>query len=108
MTREEAIKLLEETSIGAMMFGDKNLVAVCYFAVSAIREQEELERGCEYCVEDSEGYRKTLGAFSITNPFHGSVWNLETSHCKPRQINFCPMCGRRLYLPKPTPQKPNS
>lgn len=23
-------------------------------------------------------------------------------------INFCPMCGGRLYLPKPTPQKPNN
>ena len=52
--------------------------------------------GCEYCKEDSEGYRKMLGAFSITNPFHGNVWNIETCHCKPRQIYFCPMCGRKL------------
>ena len=56
--------------------------------------------GCEYCKEDSEGYRKMLGAFSITNPFHGNVWNIETCHCKPRQIYFCPMCGRKL--PQPT------
>ena len=55
--------------------------------------------GCEYCNEDSEGYRKMLGAFSITNPFHGSVWNIETCHCKPRQIYFCPMCGRKLLQP---------
>ena len=59
---------------------------------------QELD-GCEYCKEDSEGYRKMLGAFSITNPFHGSVWNIETCHCKPRQIYFCPMCGRRLPQP---------
>ena len=52
--------------------------------------------GCEYCKEDSEGYRKMLGAFSITNPFHGSAWNIETCHCKPRQIYFCPMCGRKF------------
>ena len=39
MKREEAIKILEETSIGAIMFGDKNMVAVCDFAISALREQ---------------------------------------------------------------------
>ena len=55
--------------------------------------------GCEYCKEDNEGYRKMIGAFLITNPFHGNVWNIETRHCKPRQIYFCPMCGRRLPQP---------
>ena len=55
--------------------------------------------GCEYCKEDNEGYRKMIGAFSITNPFHGNVWNIETCHCKPRQIYFCPMCGRKLPQP---------
>lgn len=59
---------------------------------------QELD-GCEYCKEDNEGYRKMIGAFSITNPFHGNVWNIETCHCKPRQIYFCPMCGRRLPQP---------
>lgn len=52
--------------------------------------------GCEYCKEDNEGYRKMFGAFSITNPFHGNEWFINTGHCKPRQICFCPMCGRRL------------
>ena len=59
---------------------------------------QELD-GCEYCKEDNEGYRKMIGAFSITNPFHGNVWNIETCHCKPRQIYFCPMCGRKLPQP---------
>lgn len=59
---------------------------------------QELD-GCEYCKEDNEGYRKMIGAFSITNPFHGNVWNIETRHCKQRQIYFCPMCGRRLPQP---------
>lgn len=59
---------------------------------------QELD-GCEYCKEDNDGYRKMNGAFSITNPFHGSVWNIETCHCKPRQIYFCPMCGRKLPEP---------
>lgn len=56
---------------------------------------QELD-GCEHCKEDNDGCRKMLGAFSITNPFHGNVWNIETCHCKPRQIYFCPMCGRKL------------
>ena len=57
---------------------------------------QELD-GCEYCKEDREGYRKMFGAFSITNPFHGNEWLINTGHCKPRQIYFCPMCGRRLH-----------
>ena len=54
---------------------------------------------CDYCQEDAEGCRKMIGAFSITNPFHGRVWQIETAHCKPRQIFFCPMCGRKLAEP---------
>lgn len=53
-------------------------------------------KGCDFCQEDSDGYRKMIGAFSITNPFHGKVWQIETAHCKPRQIFYCPMCGRKL------------
>lgn len=51
---------------------------------------------CDYCQEDRDGYRKALGAFSITNPFHGNEWFVGTGHCKPRQIYFCPMCGREF------------
>jgi hypothetical protein len=59
---------------------------------------QELD-GCEYCKEDNEGFRRMFGAFSITNPFHGKEWFINTGHCKPRQICFCPMCGRRLTQP---------
>ena len=68
-----------------------------YLLDSSVTVQEQ--DGCEYCKEDNEGYRKMIGAFSITNPFHGNVWNIETCHCKPRQIYFCPMCGRELAKP---------
>ena len=68
-----------------------------YLLDSGVTVQEQ--DGCEYCKEDNEGYRKMIGSFSITNPFHGNVWNIETCHCKPRQIYFCPMCGRRLPQP---------
>ena len=121
MTREEAIRILDpktmvETLAEVEYYGgfrgrmkaSQALYDACILAVAALQEQEKQERGCEYCNEDGDGYRKMIGAFSVTNPFHGNVWNLEARHCKPRKINFCPMCGRRLYLPKPTTQKSNS
>jgi hypothetical protein len=54
---------------------------------------------CDYCQEDREGYRKALGSFFLANPFHGSVWQIKTKRTKPRQIFFCPMCGRKLAEP---------
>ena len=59
---------------------------------------QELD-GCEYCKEDREGFIRMFGAFSITKPFHGNEWFINTGHCKPRQIFFCPMCGRKLPQP---------
>ena len=52
--------------------------------------------GCEYCKEDSEVYRKMLGAFFISYSSFSDEWFINTGHCKPRQIYFCPMCGRKL------------
>ena len=55
--------------------------------------------GCKYCKEDKDGYRVMFGAFSIHNPFHGNIWEIDAGRCKPRQIYFCPMCGRKLSEP---------
>ena len=112
MTREEAIHILDpETTWEAIskfeyyagLRGEeavrKAVDDACVLAVATLRELEERELGCEYCNEDGDGYRKMIGAFSITNPFHGNVWNIENCHCKPRQIYFCHMCGRRLSQP---------
>ena len=112
MTREEAIHILDpETTWEAISKFEyyaglrveeavrKAVDDACVLAVATLRELEERELGCEYCNEDGDGYRKMIGAFSITNPFHGNVWNIENCHCKPRQIYFCPMCGRRLSQP---------
>lgn len=55
--------------------------------------------GCEYCKEDNEGFRRMFGAFSLANPLHGKTWQIHAGKCKPREINFCPMCGRRLPQP---------
>ena len=51
---------------------------------------------CDYCQEDRDGYRRALGSFFLANPFHGTVWQIKTTRTKPRQIFFCPMCGRKL------------
>lgn len=59
---------------------------------------QELD-GCEYCKEDNEGFRKMFGAFSLENPFHGKTWKICAGKCKPMEIYFCPMCGRRLPQP---------
>lgn len=103
MTREEAIMALKMMNLVRThpFLHWEEMMEVRDMAISALREQEKRERGCEYCNVDRDGYRKMIGAFSITNPFHGNVWNIETCHYKPRQIYFCPMCGRMLSeLPK--------
>ena len=70
-----------------------------YGVTFATDNNDGSKKGCDYCQEDAEGYRKMIGAFAITNPFHGPEWFLETAHCKPRNIYFCPMCGRKLAEP---------
>lgn len=55
--------------------------------------------GCEYCKADSDGFRKMFGAFSLVNPFHGRGWQIHAGKCKPREIYYCPMCGRKLSEP---------
>ena len=57
-----------------------------------VQEQD----GCEYCKADNDGFRRMFGAFSLVNPFHGKGWQIHAGKCKPREINFCPMCVRRL------------
>ena len=94
--REKLIEILRKPIFPHELVDPTEAVAD-YLLDSGVTVQE-LD-GCEYCNEDIEGYRKMIGAFSITNPFHGNVWNIETCHCKPRQIYFCPMCGRKLHQP---------
>ena len=46
--------------------------------------------GCPYCTPDANGYVRKFGAFSIHNGM------LETGHCKPQEIKYCPHCSRPL------------
>ena len=73
MTREEAIRILDPETTGEAIseieyyggFSGKAAVVnavsdACILALSALQEQKEQERGCEYCNEGSDGYRKNV------------------------------------------------
>ena len=98
-------KLVEIVKNAPASYGKKinEVIDPCDFIAEFMMDNgvtvQELD-GCEYCKEDNEGSRKMFGAFSITNPFHGKEWFINTGHCKPRQIYFCPMCGRKLNTPQ--------
>ena len=111
MTREEAItygerktaRIQEKLCRDGSPYGDYSIyyseMEFTSAALSTLQEQEERDRGCEYCKEDNEGFRKMFGAFSLENPFHGKTWKICAGKCKPMEIYFCPMCGRRLPQP---------
>ena len=106
MTREEAIVYFEsllkrfeemhetETSYWGKVHTETTIEAI-RTALTALQpvSREQVERmfpGCTYCKPDSEGYVQKFGAYSILNG------ELETGHCKPQRINFCPHCSRPL------------
>ena len=104
--REKLIEFLDEASFklkelcGGYNDGTGNTVRADHLIANGVTVTDNnVGCKCDYCHEDADGYRKMIGAFSITNPFHGRTWQIETAHCKPRQIYFCPMCGRKLAEP---------
>lgn len=100
MTREEANEILEDWNLCHYTPSREAAEAVISALdpleiISALCpvSREQLERmfpGCTYCKPDSEGYVQKFGAYSILNG------ELETGHCKPQRINFCPHCSRPL------------
>lgn len=65
MTREEAVKAIE---CNRPTSGYQMLREALDMAVDALREQEERGRGCEYCNEGGEGYRKMHRTFFYHKP----------------------------------------
>jgi hypothetical protein len=50
---------------------------------------------CPYCHEDTDECVQAFGAFWLYfDKFDG--WCIHAGKCKPRPINFCPICGREL------------
>ena len=92
MTREEAIKVLNNFPIDFRNSGGFEAMEALKIAILALRpvSREQVEKvwpGCPYCKEDGEGYVKKFGAYSIQNG------ELATGHCKPQKIKFCPHCS---------------
>ena len=94
--REKLVELMRNVRSRGSVWDTNGDVAdyLIYHGVTV----QELD-GCEYCKEDREGFRRMFGAFSLVNPFHGKTWQIRAGKCKPMEINFCPMCGRRLPQP---------
>ena len=95
MTREEAIKVLNNFPIDFRNSGGFEAMEALKIAILALRpvSRERVEKvwpGCSYCKEDGEGYVQKFGAYSIQNG------ELATGHCKPQKIKFCPHCSRPL------------
>lgn len=118
MTREEAIRIIDPETMGetlaeieyyggfrGRMKASNALYDACVLAVAAIREQEERERGCEYCT-DSKSICNADEEFYISG--NSLIVDIGCHSYGCASINFCPMCGRRLYLPQPTPSEANS
>ena len=98
MTREEASKILRDMLPGPIVPpvhpGSQKQEAI-RVSLSALRGPtremvDGMFPGCPYCKPDSEGYVRKFGAYSIQNG------ELETGHCKPKKINFCPHCSSPL------------
>ena len=83
--REKLIEILRKPIFPHELVDPTEAVAD-YLLDSGVTVQE-LD-GCEYCKEDREGFIRMFGAFSITNPFHGNEWFINTGHWKPRRIFF--------------------
>ena len=81
--------------------------------ISALQEQEKRERGCEYCTDSKNIYHLKSGIHDSMDEdvyISGNALAVDIGcHSYGSSvINFCPMCGRRLYLPKPITAEANS
>lgn len=99
--REKLIELLKDTRANAAWHHWGYEESADHLIANGVTFATDNNVGnkCDYCQEDRDGYRKAIGAFFLANPFHGSLWQIKTTRTKPRQIFFCPMCGRKLAAP---------
>ena len=81
MTNEEAIFDLEQFSFSPIGDGDLHMESI-ELALSALREQAERNKGCDFCAAD----------YVIMS---GSRMTIDGMH-KGCTAKFCPNCGKRL------------
>jgi hypothetical protein len=97
MTREEAIKRLEDTFEAWEGWVRKCpqdapaslLNKALDMAISALREQEERSKGCEFC----KGAKYIYGELSASGHVDADH---DFVHEQYGDLPICPMCGRRL------------
>ena len=102
MTREEAIHRIKEHMVhhGIGRFPHILLAEAMKMAISALREQEERSKGCEYCdgkqkfLPCCDGYSSfnVIGFEAAGKPYLNDVDGCDI------WIKFCPMCGRKLEV----------
>ena len=61
-------------------------------ALTALREQTEREKGCNYCLQTWPD----RAAAGVSDIWHGN--KLSVGYGVYREIKFCPMCGKRLEV----------
>ena len=123
MTREEAIRILDPDTTGEALaeieyyngFNGRNAAVqavsdACVLAIAALREQEEREKGCEYCTDSKSIYHLSSGVHdSMDEDVYISgnslVVDIGCHSYGSVDIKFCPTCGRRLPEP-PKEDKP--
>lgn len=86
MTREEAIKVLEEMSLWKYCEPEAEAAK---FAIAALREQEERSKGCKFC----KGAKYIYGELSASGHIDDDH---DFVHEQYGDFPICPMCGRRL------------
>ena len=102
MTREEAIIRIEDYA--AYLHGKPEptyqIEVALDMAISALREQEERSKGCEFCCYMEYPEKKLHPKERDGFDFYAGAWKRiadddfveDETDC----IKFCPMCGRRL------------
>ena len=100
---KKAIEVLEETypSKKEIITGEYPHAAEAYdTALSAFREQEAREKGCEYCDFSSGNVgaiiKNSGDGFILIQSKDGVSIATDDSHFKMLKIAYCPMCGRKL------------
>ena len=87
MTNAEAIFDLEQFALAPIGDGDLHRESV-ELALSALREQAEHDKGCEYCKQVIATVKMDFETDSILGE---NKWFSST-----RRPKYCPMCGKRL------------
>lgn len=87
MTNEEAIERLSPYVDNECYTAEHQ--EACRMAISALREQEERSKGCEFC----KGAKYIYGELSASGHFDG---NHDFVNEQYGDLPICPMCGRRL------------